>query len=137
MRTGWKIALLLFSLLLCGAKQTLAQESGNAQQEADSKQARMNELRAQMAEIQSELDALSGAKPLQNGIVGSPPAPPPPPPSHLSPEQQLEAEGKATEEHHTFSQDEAAAPRLFNAPPKSPSKAFLPQHTRYRKNPTN
>jgi hypothetical protein len=133
MRMRWKMSLLLFSVLLYGAKQTLAQETGNAQQEAIRKQARIDDLRAQLAEIQSELDAISGAKPPQTGTIESKPSSPAPP-SNLSPEQQLEAEGKATEEHHTFAEDEQAAPRLYNAPPKAPSKVFLP-HYRFPKNP--
>jgi len=134
MRKRWKMSLLLFSVLLCGTRQALTQETGNAQQEAIRKQARLDELRAQLAEIQAELDAISGAKlPQAGNIESTPPIPTPPLP--LSPEQQLEAAGKATEQHHTFSEDEVAASRLYNAPPKAPSRAFLPHHTRSRKNP--
>ena len=136
MRNTWKISLLIFSVLLCGTKQTLAQETGSAEQEAIRKQAKINELRAQLAEIQAELDALNKTTLPQNGAIeSSSPALTQLPPSHLSPEQQLEAEGKATQEHHTFSEDEAAAPRLFNAPPKAPSRAFWPHHSESHKNP--
>jgi hypothetical protein len=128
MQKTWKIIPLLFVVLLCGANQTLAQETGDAQQEAMRKlQARVDQLRAQLAEVQSELDAIHPAKLPQTGAIESTP-PPPPPPLQLSPQQQLEAAGKATEEHQTFAEDETAAPRLYNAPlePSYPGFFFLP-----------
>jgi hypothetical protein len=132
MRKRWKISLPLFCMLLCGAEQAAAQETWNAEQEAIQKQTKIDQLKAQMAEIQSQLDAISGAKPPQSKAIATTPPPPPP---QLSPEQQLEAEGKATQQHHTFSEDEDAAPRLYNATPKAPSRALLPQHNRKHKNP--
>ena len=128
MQKRWMTISLLFFVLLCGAKQTLAQETGNTQQEAiRDLQARMDALRAQMAEIQSELDAIHGAKVPQTGAIESTP-PTPPPQLRLSPEQQLEAAGKATQEHQTFAEDEADAPRLYNAPlePSYPGFFYLP-----------
>jgi hypothetical protein len=132
MGKGWKISLLVLSLVLYGAKQTLAQESGSPQEEINRQQAKINELKAQMAEMQSKLDAMSGTKPPQTGAIVTTPPPAPPSP-HLTPEQQLEAEGKATRQHHTFSEDEDAAPRLYNAPPKAPSKVFWPHHSQDHK----
>lgn len=114
MQKTWKTTLLLFLVLLCGAKQNPAQETGSAQQEAIRKlETKMDELRSQMAQIQSELEALRGAKlPATGSIQATPLAPP----LQLSPEQQLEAAGEATSEHQTFARDEEDAPRLFNAP---------------------
>jgi DMSO/TMAO reductase YedYZ molybdopterin-dependent catalytic subunit len=129
MQTRWKLIALLFSVLLCSAKQTPAQETGNTQQETirklqarrDELRFRMDQLRIQLAEIQSELDAIHGANLPQTGAIESTPPTPPPSPQ-LSPQQQQEAAGKATEQHQTFSEDEEAAPRLYNAPlePASP-----------------
>lgn len=135
MRWRWRIPLLLVSLLLCAPKQIRAQNTSDAQQDA-SKQAKIDELRAQLAQIQSELDAINAAKLPQDGSIQSTP-PKPPPPKQLTPEQQLEAGDKATAEHHTFSEDEAAAPRIYNAQPKAPSRLFLPHHPRTHKNPKN
>lgn len=132
MQGTWKtIPLLLFVLLfvlLCGATQALAQEAGTTEQEAVRKlQTRMDELKAQMAEIQSELDAIhpTAAKLPQTGSIVSTPVPPI---VQLSPQQQKEAIGKATEDHHTFSEDEEDAPRLYNAPlePTYPGFFLLP-----------
>ena len=128
MHNTWKTMPLLFFVLLCSGKQTLAQETGDAQQEAMRKlQARMDELRAKLAEIQSELDALHGAKLPQTGAITSTP-PTPPPPYQFSPEQQLDAAGRTTQEHQTFQEDEAAAPRIYNAPlePAYPGFFYLP-----------
>jgi hypothetical protein len=115
---------LLFFVLLCGAKQGLAQETGNAQQEEAIRklETRMDELRSQMTEIQSQLDAITGAKVPETGSIQSSP---PHPPLQLSPEQQLEAAGKATSDHQTFAQDEEDAPRLFNAPLEADYPGFF------------
>ncbi len=126
MQKAWKTIPLFFFVLLCGAQQTLAQESGNPQEEAIRKlQARMDELRAQMTAIQSELDAIHPEKLKENGSIVSTP---PPPPVKLSAEEQKEAIGEATQHHQTFSQDEEDAPRLFNAPlePTYPGFFVLP-----------
>jgi DcaP outer membrane protein len=131
----WKTIPLLFCVLVCGAKQTLAQETGNAQQEAIRKlETKMDELKAQMAEIQSELNAIQGKKLPPVGSIQSTP-PPPPPLVQLSPEQQEAAAGKATQEHQTFAEDEMEAPRLYNAPlePTYPGFFLLPgTHTLLR-----
>ena len=128
MRKTWKITSLLFFVLLCGARQTLAQEAGNTQEETIRKlQTRLDELRTQMTEIQSELDAIHGEKlPRAGSIVSTPP--PPPPVQQLSPQQQEEAIGRETQEHHTFNEDEEDAPRLYNAPlePTRPGFFLLP-----------
>jgi hypothetical protein len=136
MQRTWKTIPLLFFVLLCGAKQGLAQETGNAQQEEAIRklQTKMDELQAQMAEVKSELDALHGAKLPPTGSIQSTP-PPPPPLLQLSPEQQEEAAGKATQDHQTFAQDEEDAPRLYNAPlePEYPGFFLLPNtHTLLR-----
>ena len=123
-----KIMYLLLFVLLCGARQMSAQESGTTQEDTIRKlQTRMDQLGAQMAEIQSELNAINGAKLPQNGSIVTTP----PPPSALpqvTPEQQEEAIGKATSEHHTFAEDEEDAPRLYNAPlePTLPGFFLLP-----------
>jgi hypothetical protein len=103
-----------------------AQESVATQEEMVRKlQTRMDELGAQMAEIKSELDAIHGAKiPATGSILSTPPPPLP----QLTPEQQEEAIGKATSNHHTFAEDEEDAPRLDNAPlePTEPGFFLLP-----------
>jgi hypothetical protein len=118
---------LLFLLLPCGAKQAQAQESGNAQQEAIRKlETRMDELRSQMADIQSQLEAIrGGAKLPETGAIESKP---PAPPLQLSPEQKEAAAGDATSQHETFAHDEEDAPRLYNAPlePDYPGFFLLP-----------
>ena len=128
MQKRWKTISLLLLVLLCGARQILAQETGNAQQEAIRElQAKMDELRTQLTQIQSQLDALHGAKLPQNGSIESTPPKTPPLPQ-ISPGHQEEAAGRATHEHYTFSEDESDAPRLFNAPlePTYPGFFYLP-----------
>src|SRR5215472_3955523 len=112
MQNTWKTMLLLFFGLACGVKQTPAQET--AQQEAIRKlETRMDGLKSQMADIQSQLDAIRGAKgPATGSITTTPSAPP----AQISPEQQEEAAGKATQDHQTFARDEEDAPRIYNAP---------------------
>jgi DcaP outer membrane protein len=110
----WKAILLLFFVLACGTKLTLAQETTTAQQDAIRKlETRMDELRSQMTELQSQLDEVRGTKVPATGSIESKL---PPPKIQLSPEQQEAAAGKATEDHQTFAQDEEDAPRLYNAP---------------------
>jgi hypothetical protein len=126
MRETQKAICLLFLVLLCGATQMSGQEAGTAEQETIRKlQTRMDELKAQMAQIQSELDAIHPAKLPQTGSIVSTP---PPPIQQLTPQQQAEAIGRATSEHQTFNQDEEDAPRLFNAPlePTLPGFFLLP-----------
>jgi hypothetical protein len=121
-----KTACLLCLVLCFGAGEISAQPLTPAQEEAIRKlQTRMEELRAQMAEIQSQLDAIHPAKVERTGsVVSTPPAPP----VNLTPEQQQDAIGEATEDHQTFGQDEEAAPRLYNAPlePTYPGFFLLP-----------
>jgi hypothetical protein len=114
---------LLFFVLVCGAQWTPAQESGNTQDEAIRKlQARMDELKAQMTEVQSELDAIRGTKLPPTGSITSKL---PPPFVQLSPEEQHRAIGKATSDHQTFAQDEEEAPRLYNAPLETDYPGFF------------
>jgi hypothetical protein len=119
----WKTILLFFLVLAWGAKQILAQEGGSDQQEAIRKlETRMDELRSQMTQIQSELDAIRGAKVPPTGSIESTP---PHPSLQLSPEQKLEAVGEATSAHRTFAQDEEDAPRLYNAPLEADYPGFF------------
>jgi hypothetical protein len=129
MQGTWKAIPLLSFVLLCGgAGQALAQEAGVPADEVVRKlQTRMDELKAQMAEIQSELDAIhpTAAKlPPAGSVVSTPP----PPIVELSEEQKKESVGKATSEHQTFAQDEEDAPRLYNVPlePTEPGFFLLP-----------
>ena len=126
MRYPEKIVCLLFPLLFCVVRPVPAQETGATQEDAIRKlQTRMDELNAQMAEIQSELDAIRGTKlPNVGSIVSTPPSST----FQITPEQRDEAVGQATSEHHTFNEDEEAAPRLFNAPlePEEPGFFLLP-----------
>jgi hypothetical protein len=104
----------LFLALAFGAKQTLAQETGNAQQEAIRRlEKRMDELRSQMADIQSQLEAILGEKAPATGSITTTPSAPP---AQISPEQQEAAAGETTQHHETFAHDEEDAPRIFNAP---------------------
>ncbi len=127
MREKWKTISLLFVVLLCGARQTLAQQAENTQQEEAIRklETRMDELRTQMTQIQSELDAIRGTKLPRTGSIVSTPPPPLP---QVTPQQQLEAAGKATQDHQTFAQDEEDAPRIYNAPlePEEPGFFLLP-----------
>ena len=77
MHGTWKTIPLLFLLLLCGARQMSAQEAGVTQDEAVRKlQTRMDELKAQMAEIQSELNSIHPTKLPETGSIVSTPPPP-------------------------------------------------------------
>jgi hypothetical protein len=137
MRKTQRVISLLFLVLLCGARQLLAQEADTAKEEAIRKlQSTLDDLRSQMNRVQSELDALRGAKP-PPPPTGSIVSAPPPHPLQLSPQQQEEAAGKATRDRHTFAEDEADAPRLYNAPlePTYPGFFLLPgTHTLLRLN---
>jgi DcaP outer membrane protein len=123
LRLNMQKTMLLFLVLAFGAKQTPAQETGSAQPEAIRKlETRMDELRSQMTEIQSQLDAIRGTKVPPTGSIQSTS---PHPLLHLSPEQELEAAGRATADHQTFAQDEEDAPRLFNAPLEADYPGFF------------
>src|SRR5215471_5076920 len=103
MRKTQRAISLLFLVLLCGARQLLAQQADTAKEEAIRKlQSTLDELRNQMNRVQSELDALRGAKSPPPTTTGSIVSAPPPSPVQLSPQQQEEAAGKATRDHHTF-----------------------------------
>lgn len=123
----------LFLMLICGASQLSAQEAGTSQDEEIRKlNARMEELKAQIADIQAELEAIHPEKLAQPGSIVSTQ---PPPPVKLTPQQQEAAIGEATQYHQTFAQDEEDAPRLFNAPldPTYPGFFLLPgTHTLLR-----
>ncbi len=116
MQKMWMAIALFLILLLLGGKKTSAQET-DAQQDAVRKlQDRMDQLRIQMTEIQSELDALHGEKLPHTGAIETTPPPPPPPQPKLTLEQEEQAAGEATRRHRTFGEDEEDAPRLYNAP---------------------
>ncbi|HZR58906.1 MAG TPA: DcaP family trimeric outer membrane transporter [Terriglobales bacterium] len=115
-------------LMLVFSAVLFAQTDEEVQQEAMRKlQTRMDELRAQMAEIQSELNAIHGTNLPRTGSIESTPPPPSSLPQ-LTPEQREEAAGKATSQHQTFNEDEQDAPRLYNAPlePEEPGFFLLP-----------
>jgi hypothetical protein len=114
MQNTWKTLLLLSFVLACCSKSTLAQGTSDAQEEAIRKlQTKMDELRSQMAQIQSQLDEVRGTKVPATGSIETKL---PPLREQLSPEQQEAAAGKATQDHETFAHDEEDAPRLYNAP---------------------
>jgi len=122
-----KTTYLVFLVLFCSARSVSAQETGTTQEEVIRRlQDKMNELKQQMSDIQSQLDALHPtANVTRNGsIVSTPPAPP----GKITPEQQEESIGQATSQHQTFGADEEDAPRLFNAPlePEYPGFFLLP-----------
>jgi hypothetical protein len=144
MQMNWKTTSLLLFLLICGTRPIAAQGGGQTQNDEAIRnlQNKLDEMRNHMAEMQSELDALIGAKapppstgttPPQTGSIVSKPFPPP----QLQPteHQQEQAAGEATMQHHTFGEDEADAPRLYNAPlePTYPGFFQLPgTHTLLR-----
>jgi len=124
MQNTWVTIPLLLFVLACGAKQTLAQEA--AQQEAIRKlETRMDELKSQMADIQSQLQAIRGEKAPATGSITTTPSAPP---AQISPQEQEPAAGKATSDHETFAHDEEDAPRIYNAPlePDYPGFFHLP-----------
>jgi hypothetical protein len=135
---GWNILTVLFLVLLCDVKPAPAQQIPDPQQEAIRKlQARMDQMQAQMQaqldQMRSELNALVRPKVPDTGAIESRPSPPPMAP--LSPQQELEAAGRATHDHYTFAEDESDAPRLDNAPlePAYPGFFYLPgTHTMLR-----
>lgn len=126
MQDQWKAMLLVFFVLACAAKQTRAQDTGAQQQDAiRNLETKMDQLKAQMADIQSQIDALRGAKIPPTGSIESKP---PIPQQQLTSDQQLAAAGQATQDHQTFAQDEEDAPRLYNAPlePEYPGFFLIP-----------
>ncbi len=127
----------LLVVLLCGATRMMAQAAGSTQDEAiRNLETRMGELRAQMAQMQAELDAIRGQNKLPDKEVKPVPEsvqtgsiertlPPLPPAVALSPEQQRMAVGKETAEYQTFSEEPEAAPRLYNAPLEATYPGFF------------
>jgi DcaP outer membrane protein len=131
---------LLFFVLLCGTTQQMfAQDAESTQQEAMHRlQTRMDELRAQMAQIQSELDAMHGENKLSDAVttVKAVPVevqtgaiertlPPLLPAVQLTPEQQRMAVGKGTAAYETFSEESEPVPRLYNAPLEATMPGFF------------
>lgn len=117
---------------LCAARQTSAQEAGTTQQDDAIRdlQSKMDDLKKQMAGIQSQLDTILGAKVPKTGSIVSAPPPAqlkltPEEQLQLTPEQQEQAAGRATSEHHTFNEDELDAPRLYNAPLEAKAPGFF------------
>jgi hypothetical protein len=137
----WKtLRTLLFLASVYDVTPAFAQQTTDAQREAIRRlQERIDQQQAQLSQMQSELDALRGVKAPaaaatvpDAGAIASKPVPPTP---TLTAEEQLEAIGRATQEHHTFAQDESDAPRLDNAPhePTYPGFFYLPgTHTMMR-----
>jgi hypothetical protein len=135
MQKKQKTICLLSLALICGASQISAQETATTQDEAIRKlNAKMAELKDQLQKVQSELDAIHPEKLAQTGSIVSTQ---PPSPEKLTPQQQEQAAGEATQHHQTFAQDEEDAPRLYNAPldPAYPGFFLLPgTHTLLRLN---
>ena len=130
------IPLLLF--VLSGAAQLKAQETGTQDDVVRRLQSRMDELKVQMNEIQSELDSLHGVNNLANAVKAIKPAPqsvqtgavertmpPLPSPVPLTPEQQRAAIGRETAEYETFSEESEPVPRLYNAPLEASYPGFF------------
>lgn len=140
----------LLVVMLRGAAQMMAQTSGTTQDETMRKlQARMDEMRSQMAQmqaemqsqmaqIQAELDAMHGVNTLTNVVNGVKPVPeslqtgaiertvlPLPPAVQLTPEEQRMAVGRETAEYKTFSDESEPTPRLYNAPLESTYPGFF------------
>ena len=137
MQEKWNRKALLLLVLLCGGKPTLAQQTADQQEAIRKLEARIDEIQAQtqaqLAQIRAELDAILRPQVPETGAVASRPTPAPIP--QLSPEQQLEAAGRATHQHYTFAEDESDAPRLDNAPLEAtyPGFFYLPgTHTMLR-----
>ncbi len=130
-----KILPLLF-VLLPGATQMMAQDT---QDEITHRlQARMDELRTQMNQIQAELDAMHGVNNLANAVndVKSVPVsvqtgaiertmPPLPPAVPISLEHQREAVGKETAAYESFAEESEPVPRLYNAPLEASMPGFF------------
>jgi len=131
------IATLLLFVLLSGATEIIAQDTQD--DKVRQLQTRMDELKAQMMQLQAEINALHGIKdlskapqepvpePLETGAIKRT-MPPLPPAVQLTPEQQQAAVSPETSEHETFSEDSEPVPRLYNAPlePTYPGFFVLP-----------
>ena len=124
-------------LLLSGATEVTAQDTQDDR--VRQLQIRMDELKAQMTQLQAEIDAMHGVKdlskapqepvpePLETGAIKRT-MPPLPPAVQLTPEQQQAAVSLETSDHETFSEDSEPVPRLYNAPlePTYPGFFVLP-----------
>jgi len=75
MQQAQKVVCLLFAMVLSGSIRVSGQETDTTQEETLRKlQTRMDDLRAEMAKIQTELDAIHGQKlPRTGSIVSTPP----------------------------------------------------------------
>ncbi|HEY6414235.1 MAG TPA: DcaP family trimeric outer membrane transporter [Edaphobacter sp.] len=133
-----KMSSLLFFVLLCGTPQMIAQEPGTQEEVAHRLQARMDELRTQMIEIQGELDAMHGQNKLSDAVTTVKPVPmtvqtgaiertmpPLPPPVQLTPEQRRMAVGKETAAYKSFAEESEPVPRLYNAPLEATMPGFF------------
>ena len=90
----------------------------------------MDELKAEMMQLQAEIDAMHGVKdlskapqepvpePLETGAIKRT-MPPLPPAVQLTPEQQQAAVSPETSEHETFSEDSEPVPRLDTDSPRT------------------
>ena len=126
-------------VLLWGTTQIIAQDVRTTQDEAIQKlQTRMDEMRAQMTQMQAELDALHGANDLSRAVEYVKPVPTPlqtgaiertmpPLPSavQLTPEQQRRAVGKETAAYESFAEESEPVPRLYNAPLEATYPGFF------------
>src|SRR5215471_11596331 len=127
--------LLLF--LLVDARQVIAQDTQD--NKVRQLQTRMDELKAQMTQLQAEIDAMHGVKDLSKAPEEPVPEhletgaikrtmPPLPPAVQLTAEQQHAAISTETSEHETFFEESEPVPRLYNAPlePTYPGFFVLP-----------
>jgi len=120
----WNLVLLLSLVLACAANQMPAQQTRDPQQQDAIRnlETKLAQMQSQTADIQSQLDALRGAKaPVTGSIASTPPYPL----IQLTPDQRESAAGHATQDHQTFAQDEEDAPRLYNAPLESDYPGFF------------
>jgi DcaP outer membrane protein len=132
-------AIPLAGVLFFGVLHLSAQESEATRDEAMRKmKARMDELRAQMIELQSEFDAMRGENKLSDTVTNVKPVPesvqtgsiertlPPLQPAvQLTPEQQREAVGKETAAYESFAEESEPVPRLYNAPLEASMPGFF------------
>src|SRR5690348_18299798 len=115
----------LLFVLLSGATQVIAQDAQDDKMRQ--LQTRMDELKAQMTQLQAEIDAMHGVKDLSKAPQEAVPErletgaikrtmPPLPPAVQLTPQQQQAAVSPEISEHETFSEESEPVPRLYNAP---------------------
>jgi outer membrane DcaP-like protein len=124
------VCLSAVAFFACAAPTSLySQDQNTNQPQTEVLQKQLDDLRAQMADIQDQIKKLSAA-PAQ-AATAAPQAPTKP--DQVDAETELKSDkqqqvGKATSQYETFSQDPLAAPRMDNAPldPRYPGYFRLP-----------